>query len=407
MPLLKNAIPSDIILAARILIVDDNPTNVMLLEDILDDEGYKNVQSVTDPRAVKGLVETVSFDLMFLDINMPHLSGFDILDQLGSLPGADYLPVLVLTAQNDQDTRVKALDMGAMDFITKPFDVTEVLNRLTNTLIVRMLHKRAEALAQKIGCYLPTQVFESILKGEKDVALTTERKKLTIIFSDIANFTQTTDDIEPEDLTGLLNDYFTEMSAIAREHGVTIDKFIGDAILMFVGDPQSNGDKADAIAAVRTAIAMQEKMKTLNVKWKAQGFKEPFGIRVGINTGYCNVGNFGSVDRMDYTIIGGEVNIAARLEGTAKTGGIMITYDTYALVQDIIEATECPPIHVKGIKKEIYPYAIVGLKETDDKAPVNMNNMIADLHLETLSVDEKAKALQSLKDIIENMERSD
>lgn len=146
MPHLKDAIPRDIIESAQLLIVDDNPTNVMLLEDVLEDDGFENIISVTDPREVKALVETTRFDLIFLDINMPHIDGFGILKQLAEMKDADFVPVLVLTAQNDQDTRVRALEMGAMDFITKPFDVVEVLNRVNNTLAVRMMYTKAEEM---------------------------------------------------------------------------------------------------------------------------------------------------------------------------------------------------------------------------------------------------------------------
>ncbi|MBL4693466.1 MAG: response regulator [Magnetovibrio sp.] len=149
MPQLKDAIPREIIEAAKLLIVDDNPVNVMLLEDVLEDDGFDNVVSVTDSRKVKALVETTRFDLIFLDINMPHIDGFGILEQLGEMKGADYVPVLVLTAQKDQETRIKALEMGAMDFITKPFDVVEVLNRVNNTLAVRMLYTKSEELVAR------------------------------------------------------------------------------------------------------------------------------------------------------------------------------------------------------------------------------------------------------------------
>ena len=133
------------------------------------------------------------------------------------------------------------------------------------------------------------------------------------------------------------------MSDIAMEHGATIDKFIGDAMLMFFGDPETKGVEEDAKACVRMAMAMQRRMAGLEEEWKAQGYEKPFKMRVGINTGYCNVGNFGSANRMDYTIIGGEVNLAARLEAQADTSGILMSYETYALVKDIVQADTRPP----------------------------------------------------------------
>ncbi|MBV8600990.1 MAG: adenylate/guanylate cyclase domain-containing protein, partial [Candidatus Eremiobacteraeota bacterium] len=163
------------------------------------------------------------------------------------------------------------------------------------------------SISTKLSRYLSPQIYRSIFSGEKDVEVQTERKKLTIFFSDIKDFTATTDRLQPEELTALLNEYFTEMSAIALEHGGTIDKFVGDAMLVFFGDPETRGTAEDAKAAVRMAAAMQERLRGLDACWRARGVEEPFRARMGINTGYCNVGNFGSTARLDYTIIGGEV----------------------------------------------------------------------------------------------------
>src|SRR5258706_6830759 len=175
-------------------------------------------------------------------------------------------------------------------------------------------------LSLKISRYISPQVYKSIFSGQKDVTIHTERKKLTIFFSDIQNFTATTERLQPEQITQLLNEYFTEMSGIAHQHGGTIDKFIGDAMLIFFGDPETKGDRADAQACLRMAWRMQRRLVELNAKWRAQGIEQPFKARIGINSGYCNVGNFGSADRMDYTIIGAEANLAARLQSIAEPG---------------------------------------------------------------------------------------
>ncbi len=218
-----------------------------------------------------------------------------------------------------------------------------------------------EELSHKLSKYLSPQVYKSIFSGEREATLETSRKKLTVFFSDIKDFTETTEDLQAEDLTYLLNNYFTMMSTIALEYGATIDKFIGDAMLMFFGDPETKGIKEDARACVRMAIAMQRKMRELREIWRDKGFEKPFEMRIGINTGFCNVGNFGSDDRMDYTIIGGEVNLAARLESSAEPGGILMSYETYALVKDVVAAEEKPPIEVKGIRRKVRPYAVSGI----------------------------------------------
>ena len=213
-------------------------------------------------------------------------------------------------------------------------------------------------LSMKISRYISPQVYKSIFSGQKDVTIHTERKKLTIFFSDIQNFTATTERLQPELLTQLLNEYFTEMSAIAQEYGGTIDKFIGDAMLIFFGDPDTKGDRADAQACLRMAWSMQRRLAELNAKWRASGIEQPFRTRIGINSGYCNVGNFGSTDRMDYTIIGAEANLAARLQSIAEPGGIVISYETFALVSEAITAHPLPPITMKGISREVVPYAV-------------------------------------------------
>jgi adenylate cyclase len=217
------------------------------------------------------------------------------------------------------------------------------------------------SLSMKISRYLSPQIYKSIFSGQKDVIIQTERKRLTIFFSDIKDFTATTERLQPEQITQLLNEYFTEMSKIALAHGGTIDKFIGDAMLIFFGDPETRGDGEDAKACLRMAVEMQQRVAGLNAKWRSAGIEYPFRVRMGINTGFCNVGNFGSSDRMDYTIIGAEANLAARLQSTAEPGQLVVSYETYALVRDIVVAEARPPITMKGISREVVPYVITGM----------------------------------------------
>lgn len=214
------------------------------------------------------------------------------------------------------------------------------------------------SLSQQLSHYLSPQIFRSIFSGETASGIETKRKKLSIFFSDIKDFTSSSERLQPETLTTLLNEYFTAMSKIALEHGGTIDKFVGDAILVFYGDPETRGEAEDAKAALRMADAMQRKIAELRGVWRKRGIEEPFHVRMGINTGFCNVGNFGSADRMDYTIIGAEANLAARLQSIAEPDTIVVSYETYALVRDIAKARPLDPIHVKGISREVRPYAV-------------------------------------------------
>ncbi len=216
-------------------------------------------------------------------------------------------------------------------------------------------------LSMKISRYLSPQIYKSIFSGQRDVVIQTERKRLTIFFSDIKDFTTTAERLQPEQITLLLNEYFTEMSAIALEHGGTIDKFVGDAMLIFFGDPESRGEAEDAKACVRMAMDMQRRVAGLNMKWRNEGVEHPFRVRMGINTGFCNVGNFGSADRMDYTIIGAEANLAARLQSIAEPDQVVLSYETYALVREILVAHALPAITMKGINRAVVPYAVEGL----------------------------------------------
>jgi PAS domain S-box-containing protein len=265
----------------------------------------------------------------------------------------------------------------------------------------KLAEQRMSELASKLAKYLSPQVYESIFSGEQDVTISTSRKKLTVFFSDIKDFTATTEDLEPEELTFLLNDYLTKMTEIALEYGATIDKYVGDAMLLFFGDPATNGVKEDALACVKMAVAMQQRMADLQAKWKDFGHRRQFRMRIGINTGFCNVGNFGSEDRMDYTIIGGEVNLAARLEGISDPDGIMLAGETYALVKDEFVADEQEPIQVKGISRDIIPYKVMGIFDNPNESASYIRSeddaMRLYVDLRKLDAEGRAKAAEELE----------
>jgi class 3 adenylate cyclase len=227
--------------------------------------------------------------------------------------------------------------------------------------IIAIKNKELEALSKKLSKYLSPQIYHSIFTGAQNVEIASNRKKLTIFFSDVVNFTETTDKLESEDLTNVLNRYLTEMSDIALAHGATIDKYIGDAIMVFFGDPESKGVKEDARACVRMAIAMLRRLRELQAEWQELGAEKPFHLRVGINTGYVTVGNFGSDDRMDYTIIGSSVNLTSRLQSHSEIDGILLGHETYSLVRDDVAVEEQTPIRVKGFAEPLRCYKVLGL----------------------------------------------
>jgi adenylate cyclase len=264
------------------------------------------------------------------------------------------------------------------------------------------------SLSMKISRYLSPQIYKSIFSGQKDVVIQTERKKLTIFFSDIKDFTATTERLQPEQITQLLNEYFTEMSKIALVHGGTIDKFVGDAMLIFFGDPESKGEPEDAKACLRMAIEMQNRVAGLNAKWRNAGIEAPFQVRMGINSGFCNVGNFGSADRMDYTIIGAEANLAARLQSIAQPGQIVVSYETYALVRDIVIAHPLDPIKMKGISREVVPYTVNSVLDAKGAAIEVFNEHLAGLDfylnanmVDAVSVSRIRKVLQDALQVLD------
>ena len=268
-------------------------------------------------------------------------------------------PTLLFAAPN-MPTLVAAL-VSATFYVSVlgyfSFKQANTLIRIQNELTERQ--KDAASLSRKLSKYLPPQVWGSIFSGQTDVKLQTQRKKLTVFFSDIKGFAEISEELQPEALTDLLNSYFTEMSRIALKYGGTIDKFVGDAILIFFGDPASRGHKQDAIACVSMALEMRKRMKLLRQQWRKEGISKPLQVRMGINTGYCTVGNFGAETRMDYTIIGREVNLASRLESVAQPGEILISEASYNLVRDVIMCRDRGQINVKGFSKTVPIFEIV------------------------------------------------
>ena len=259
-----------------------------------------------------------------------------------------------------------------------------------------------ESISKQLSKYLSPQIYHSIFSGEKKADIVSQRKKLTIFFSDIVGFTEITDTLEAEEISSMLNFYLTEMSQIALSHGGTIDKYVGDAILVFFGDPETKGVQQDAINCVDMAIAMQSKMRELRNKWGTKfGLREPLSIRCGIATGYCTVGNFGSEDRLDYTVIGSQVNLAARLEAIAKPGSILISFDTYSQVSSEIQCGELDKVSVKGIREEVRTFEVLKDKKTAqniEKIETNNIQLTADMdQIELNDIKEIEKFLKKLK----------
>ena len=220
-------------------------------------------------------------------------------------------------------------------------------------------NKRLRKIRVQISKYIDSNVTEKIFKGEFEAELGHQRKKLTMFFSDIKDFTQFTDASDPEEVAKLLNEYLGEMAQIVRTWGGTIPQFTGDSIYAIFGAPDSKGEREDALACLRMALEMQMKMKALREKWWNQGVQFPFKIRCGIHTGMANVGNYGSEGFMEYSAIGLNTNLASRLEQACKPGEIYLSHATWALVNKEIQCVEVGAIEVKGFHYPIQTYRVM------------------------------------------------
>ncbi|MGC2157549.1 MAG: adenylate/guanylate cyclase domain-containing protein, partial [Pseudolabrys sp.] len=263
--------------------------------------------------------------------------------------------------------------------------------------------EQLETLSTKLSKYLAPQVYASIFHGRQQVEIASNRKKLTVFFSDIVGFTETTENLDSEELTSILNRYLNEMAGIALKYGATLDKYVGDAIIAFFGDPETRGIAEDARACVAMAVEMRQRVAELESQWQDGGFERPFRVRMGINTGFCTVGNFGSQDRMDYTIIGGAVNLAARLESAAEPGKILIAHETWSLVKDAVIAKEMSPLRLKGFGQPLRVYELLGLREAVPTKTIHRNIDGMKVTIE-LARGNREQTIQVLKELIDEID---
>ncbi len=267
-------------------------------------------------------------------------------------------------AGGDFETRVDVPNRDEFGNLTKNLNVTsEHLSALYNDL--ESLNSNLQAAvdvkvgelerAHRLKRYLSPQLAESIVAGERDVTLAPSRKFLTTFFSDVRGFTSASERMEPEELIDELNDYLSEMTEIVFRHGGTLDKYVGDAVMVFFGDPIPQHDHAER--AVRMAFEMRDRMTNLQDRWQRR-YHEAFKIGIGIATGWVTVGDIGSPARSDYTVLGNEVNLASRLSDHAAAGQILVTERTMTEVAHMVHATPVDQVRLKGVSREIKVYEI-------------------------------------------------
>jgi adenylate cyclase len=355
--------------SALILIVDDTPENVDVLAGILR-EHYQIKVAVNGRKALRIAQGDPAPALILLDVMMPEMDGYEVCRQLQADERTRRIPVIFVTAKSEVEDEAMGFGLGAVDYITKPVSPAIVLARVRTQLALKQSYRKLEDLSLKLARYLSREIYQSIFEGRQDAGIGCSRKKLTVFFSDIVGFVSKTEGMESEDLTFILNGYLNRMADVVSKYGGTLDKFIGDAVLVFFGDPETTGVPEDAVSCVRMALEMKNAISELNQAWLAKGIRHGFEVRMGITTGFSTVGNFGSDVRMDYTIIGNQVNLANRLQAAAQPGEILIGQETWLLIKDKFSCVAKEPIQVKGFDRQIQTYAVTGAALAADAAPI-------------------------------------
>ena len=283
------------------------------------------------------------------------------------------------------------------------------LRREREVLLEQKIHDREiieqkslqlEQLANRLAKYLSPQIYNSIFSETDDAPKTHARKNLTIFFSDIVQFTDLSDTLEPERLALVINSYLSEMTNIAIECGGTIDKFIGDAVMVFFGDPETEGEADDAMRCVQMAVRMQERIQELQSYWKKNGVPNGLKVRMGIATGYCTVGNFGSDQRLDYTVLGSPVNLAARLQGLAEPTRILLDQSTHTLVEKHVKAAAKGEFTPKGFSRPVSYYEFSDFINSDDRySGKNWSHLGSHVEVNIFDSSDIRGAIQELREI--------
>jgi class 3 adenylate cyclase len=343
----------------RILAVDDNKQNLSLLERALTSSQYEVVTAEDGPTALK-LVDSAGPDLVLLDVMMPGMSGYEVCQRIRANDATCLLPVVMLTALTDVADRIRGIEAGADDFLSKPVNREELLTRVKSLLRIKTLHDEVETknhlLRNLFGRYVSAELAAEIVADPgRHLKLGGDKREVTILFGDLRGFTPLAEQLDPEDVVDILNTYLKLVIDAVFEFGGTLDKFRGDGFMAFFGAPFARED--DPLKAVRCALAIQERLTRITFK-KFPEVRLHMGI--GINTGIVIAGNIGSERRTDYTVIGSEVNTAQRFESNAGPGQILITGNTFERVKKAVQVRELGPLRVTGKQEGVPAYDVLG-----------------------------------------------
>jgi adenylate cyclase len=360
---------------AALLVVDDNEDNRYTLTRRLKREGYTNLTIANDGRQALELLQSRKFDLLLLDIMMPEMNGYEVLEHLKADTELRHLPVIMISAVGEIESVARCIELGAEDYLPKPFDATLLRARVGASLEkkalrdeVRDWNKKLEERVQeqvaqldrlgRLKGFFSPQLAESIVNGGGEDLLKTHRREVVVVFLDLRGFTAFTDGSEPEEVMAVLGEYHRVMGQLILAHEGTLERFAGDGLMIFFNDPiELENPTANA---VKMALAMQQQFALLHTAWKKRGYDLELGI--GIAQGYATLGAIGFEGRWDYACIGSVTNLAARLCSEAKGGQVITNQKTLARIEDAAEAEPLGELTLKGIPQPVKAFNVTGFK---------------------------------------------
>jgi class 3 adenylate cyclase len=366
---------------AKILVVDDTPRNVKLLADLLAVKGYAVVTASSGQEALVQ-VTAEQPDLVLLDVVMPEMSGYEVCRKIRETPATAIMPIVMVTALDPGEERVKGIEAGADDFLTKPINQAELLARVKSLLRIKELHDIVQAQAAELSEWNKTlrqrvdeqvtqlerlgrlkrffspQLAELIVAGGAEDPLKTHRREITVVFLDLRGFTAFAETAEPEEVMGVLREYHTAMGQLVLVHEGTLERFTGDGMMIFFNDPVAVANPAER--AIRMALQMRQSVADLTVKWRKLGYELDFGI--GIAQGYATIGGIGFEGRWDYGAIGTVTNLASRLCGEAKPGQILVSQRLLGTLDELVDVEAIGELTLKGFHRPINAHNILRLK---------------------------------------------
>ena len=363
--------PADVTL----LVVDDNDDNLYTLTQRLGREGYTTVLTAADGGQALDLIRQRPVDLVLLDIMMPEMNGYEVLERLKADERLRHIPVIMISAVNELDSVVRCIAAGAEDYLPKPFNATLLRARVGASLErKRLLDELAEwsrtlerRVQEQVGQierlgrlkrFFSPQLAELIVAGGADDPLNTHRREVTVVFLDLRGFTAFAETAEPEEVMAVLHEYHAEMGTLILEHEGTLERFTGDGMMVFFNDPVPVPDPAGR--AVRMAVAMRDRVGALSAGWRKAGHDLALGV--GIAQGYATIGAIGFEGRWDYGAIGTVTNLAARLCGEAKGGQILVAQKVAGALEGRVELEEIGPLVLKGLLRPVAAFNTLSLK---------------------------------------------